>query len=698
MPVTPVLGRTAAFAALYLVMSYLGRMTMIDKSSLSLVWPAAGVAVLWFLAQRHAGRLRWLDVAVFSAATFSVNVVTGASAMLATSFVLANLTQVGVFLLLFRQLLPEVWRAPGWGRLDRVRDMWMLLLIATLSTACGTAVGPTAVWLLGGQWTWMSAAVWMIRNVVSIVLIGAVGIRLSYLFGARGPRAPSALRQLLRGANAWKILEVVALIGVSAAAYVVAFALNHGLPLAFPLLTVTVWAGLRFGTTLVVLHGLFTGAAVVLFTLNGHGPFATIELPAVRAVVAQVFVGLVAIVGLLIALGRDERDALVQRLATAEKAASRQARLLSTIVNSMNDGLAVVDARGRFFMSNPATRRLLGWADDPSDVFSSGHGVLHPDGSPVSAQEMPHRRALAGETVEGMDMLVRNPDGGESRMLNISAIPLPSAEGDRAIVVLHDVTAERRHRDELASFAGVVSHDLLNPLTTMEGWTDILADTITEDLCAEDTEQIKASITRIKRATARMRNLIQDLLAHTTARDAAIAPVPVSLNDVVEDVVTARSDMPGGHTPRFHLGDLHAVQADPALLRQLMDNLIGNAVKYTAPGSTPEVTVTSCPQDPDLVRVEVADRGIGIPPGQHEVIFENFHRAHAKAGYTGSGLGLAICKRIVERHGGTIGVEDNPGGGSLFHFTLPAAHADPPSPESRRTASSRERENPRPEP
>ncbi|GII05859.1 ATP-binding protein [Planobispora takensis] len=698
MPVTPALGRTVAFAALYLIMSYLGRMTLIDRSSLSLVWPAAGVAMLWFVAQRHEGRLRWLDVAVFSAATFSVNVLTGASALLASCFVLANLTQVGVFLLLFRELLPEMWHAPGWGRLDRVRDMWMLLLLATVSTACSTAIGPTAVWLLGGPWTWLSTAVWMIRNIVSIVLIGAVGIRMSHLFGALGPRAPSALRRLLRGTSVWKCLEGIALVAVSAAAYVVAFAISQGLPLAFPLLTVTVWAGLRFGTTLVVLHGLFTGTAVVLFTLNGHGPFAPIETPAVRAVVAQVFVGLVTIVGLLIALGRDERDALVRRLATAEKAASRQARLLSTIVNSMNDGLAVVDTGGRFVMSNPATRRLLGWTDDPSAVFSDGQGVLHPDGSPVSGQEMPHRRALAGETVEGVDMLVRDPGGGESRMLSVSAIPLPSSEGDRAIVVLHDVTAERRHHDELASFAGVVSHDLLNPLTTMEGWTDILADTITEELRAEDTEQIKASIVRIKRATARMRNLIQDLLAHTTARDAAIAPVPVSLKDVVEDVVTARSDMPGGQTPLFHLGELGEVRADAALLRQLMDNLIGNAIKYTAPGSTPEVTVTSCPQGPDLVRVEVADRGIGIPAGQHEVIFENFHRAHVKAGYTGSGLGLAICKRIVERHGGTIGVEDNPGGGSLFHFTLPAAHADLPSSGSGASLSSGERESPRPEP
>ncbi|MFC4062750.1 ATP-binding protein, partial [Planomonospora corallina] len=130
-----------------------------------------------------------------------------------------------------------------------------------------------------------------------------------------------------------------------------------------------------------------------------------------------------------------------------------------------------------------------------------------------------------------------------------------------------------------------------------------------------------------------------------------------------------------GQAPVFDIGELDAVRADRALLRQLLDNLIGNAVKCTAPGQRPHITVISTRERPGWVRVEVADRGIGIPPGQHRAIFENFRRAHTGGPYTGSGLGPAICKRIVERHGGTIGAEDNPGGGARFVFTLPAADA-----------------------
>ncbi|TQS39790.1 sensor histidine kinase, partial [Cryptosporangium phraense] len=115
------------------------------------------------------------------------------------------------------------------------------------------------------------------------------------------------------------------------------------------------------------------------------------------------------------------------------------------------------------------------------------------------------------------------------------------------------------------------------------------------------------------------------------------------------------------------------VHADPVLARQLLDNLIGNAIKYTAADALPHVSIRTTRAGDGMVEVEVTDNGIGIPAGQHEAIFANFHRAHPGAQYTGTGLGLAICRRIVERHGGAITAADNPSGGSRFTFTLPAA-------------------------
>jgi signal transduction histidine kinase len=117
---------------------------------------------------------------------------------------------------------------------------------------------------------------------------------------------------------------------------------------------------------------------------------------------------------------------------------------------------------------------------------------------------------------------------------------------------------------------------------------------------------------------------------------------------------------------------LTSVHADPTLCRQLLDNLIGNALKYTPPGTAAHVFISSHEAD-GMIRIDIVDHGVGVPPGQHELIFSPLHRSHA--GYDGTGLGLAICERIVNRHGGVIGVTDNPGGGSHFHFTLPARNS-----------------------
>jgi signal transduction histidine kinase len=171
-----------------------------------------------------------------------------------------------------------------------------------------------------------------------------------------------------------------------------------------------------------------------------------------------------------------------------------------------------------------------------------------------------------------------------------------------------------------------------------------------------------------------MHSLINGLLAYTTARDASLSPTAVDLDEVVRDVATARLDLAqstAAPMPRFDIGDLPTVDADPILTRQLLENIIGNAIKYTAAGVVPHVTVRSESTGEGLARIAVEDNGIGIPAGQHEAIFQNFHRAHAGAGYDGTVLGLAICKRIVERHGGTIIAAGNPDGGSRMTFTLP---------------------------
>ena len=147
----------------------------------------------------------------------------------------------------------------------------------------------------------------------------------------------------------------------------------------------------------------------------------------------------------------------------------------------------------------------------------------------------------------------------------------------------------------------------------------------------------------------------------------------VDLNAVIDDLkdveLAVQVEETGGiinvPEPLLH------VDADPSQIHQLLQNLIGNGLKYSRKGVAPVITVRSRQEDGKTVRIEVQDNGIGIEEEYQANIFGMFKRLHSREDYEGSGIGLAVCKKIVERHGGEIGVESNPGEGSTFWFTIP---------------------------
>ncbi|WP_233161006.1 ATP-binding protein, partial [Actinophytocola xanthii] len=634
-----------------------------EGTNLSLVWPAAGVAAVWLWARHGSGRL-WLDGTLLVAIAVVVNLATGAPAGTSVTFALANLVQAVIFTKLVARWRPALVSEERGCELVRTSELWILLGAGTLSTVCGAAIGPLGVWLSTGTYSWAATVVWLTRGGASVLVIGAVGLRLLYLHRCRraGRASAAAHPGAVTGVDHRPPLLLAEYLGVlvcSVVAYWVAFALADALPLAFSLLAVTVWAALRLSTTFVVLHGLAAATVTVVFTVHGIGPFASIGDHTTGVLVAQLFVIMIAVVGLTLALGRDERTALIRELERGKVEAARQAELMSAIVHSMADGVSVIDEDGHVVLRNPAAEELLGGRVSPGDVTTdaSYYGVFHLDGTPLVTEDLPHVRALAEDRALEMDVLVRNAGIPQGRLLHVSATVLAHGSDMRSAVLLfHDVTAERRQRDELASFAGVVAHDLLNPLATIEGWTEIAAQTIAEQPPDPVLDTISSSLTRVRRAGNRMRALINDLLAYATAREATLAPVVVDLGRVVADIATARVDAAVATKaliPTFHIGTLPSVEADPVLIRQLLDNIIGNAIKYSIPAVPPRITV-ECVRDGETVEISVVDNGIGIPPGQHEKIFGDFHRAHNGVDYSGTGLGLAICKRIAERHQGTV--------------------------------------------
>jgi signal transduction histidine kinase len=195
-------------------------------------------------------------------------------------------------------------------------------------------------------------------------------------------------------------------------------------------------------------------------------------------------------------------------------------------------------------------------------------------------------------------------------------------------------------------------------------------------------------VARLDEAASHMRRFIGDLLNYTIARDQSLRPGLVDLSTEIERLAALRLHAPSH--PVITVAPGLAVWGDGGLVRQLFDNLIGNALKYVPPGVRPEVTIsgdtagdsTGHPSG-DWLEVRVTDNGIGIPAEQRELVFESFHRAHGDR-YQGTGLGLAICRRIADRHGGSIHVEEGPGGrGTTFVVRLPSTatgYAGPPPP------------------
>ncbi|GAA0436640.1 hypothetical protein Aca07nite_17300 [Actinoplanes capillaceus] len=670
--------RTAAFAAIFLALESVIRTEVTQRSGVPAVWPAAGIAAMWFTAQRRA-RVRWADPVAMVAVIVAVNLAAGAGPAVAVMYAVTALVQVSVFL----RLLPRAFPGPDGdddARLRRPRDLWALLAVVATAATVGTAVGAVGLRLTTGTPPGPATVTWFFCDAANMLLYGAVTLHVESVLATCRARYGS----LLAG---WRQQTRVTPTGARAAEYAaVTLCLLAGygytltapaVSMVFPLIALTVWAGVRLSTTYVVAHNVIIAIAVALATLHGVGPFADLGSTTHRVLIAQLFNVMVSLIGLALALGRDERAALTTELADEKEQASRQARLMNAIVNSMADGVTVTDRDGRLLMHNPAAVSLLGRIrsfDMPDPI--GFYGFRHLDGSPVTDGDLPWRITAADGRIHILDITVRNPDLSEARVVRSTATPLIDPDGatHSAVVLLRDITAETRHRDELASFAGVVAHDLLNPLTTVEGRTEAAVDALADVPAHPGVTAADGALTRVERAAARMRGMVNDLLAYTTTRDAAITPSAVDLHHMVTDVAVARIDTAtAAHkpVPTFTIGDLHPVYADPVLLRQLLDNLISNAVKYTAVGVTPHITVASSRQN-DTVTVTVADNGIGIPAGQHDAVFDPFHRAHRGEGYGGTGLGLAICKRTVERHGGIITATDNPGGGTCFTFTLPA--------------------------
>jgi signal transduction histidine kinase len=655
----------------FVAAGFLGRATIIDGRSLSLIWPAAGVAGVWI----GSGTRRTLpfDFLALAVATYAVNAVTGAPAALAAVLVVTNLVQVGLFVVLIRAWIGDLWGFGGSRPMQRLEDLGRLVAAATLACLCAALLGALGLHLVNGSVPASAFLVWWGRNTVALILIVTLCVLVLQPFATAAPGSRfEVLRAALRKASTGRLIETAVFAGISVGITLVMFLEPRSNPLMFLLLVATAWAGLRFPPVAVTLHGLTTGAIGIGFTLAGVGPFAAIESLQYRALVAQVFLAMTVLTGLALSFSRAERDHANRELAVAQRAADQRAKLLDAVLETMTEGVVVVDADHRVLVRNNAARRLVGLTDDGSEPDrlreTADYGLFHPSGLPLRHEELPALRALAGEDVEPADFHLRSPAVPQGRVLEITARPIEDDDptsARRAMINLRDVTLDRQHRDTLASFAGVVAHDLFNPLALIEGWAENLEAEFSAGAVLASTGL--PMVARIHTAADHMREVIADLLAYTVARDQSLRRESVDLSSLVRGLAKLRAN--GPTAPVIAVADDLRAWADPGMMRQLFDNLLGNAIKYVDHGIRPAIDIAG-EADGEILRIRMTDNGIGIPLEHREQVFETFHRAHD--GYNGSGLGLAICHRIVDRHGGSITIEEGPNGiGSTFVITLP---------------------------
>ncbi|MDX1611457.1 MAG: ATP-binding protein [Candidatus Thermoplasmatota archaeon] len=300
-------------------------------------------------------------------------------------------------------------------------------------------------------------------------------------------------------------------------------------------------------------------------------------------------------------------------------------------------------------------------------------------------------RAREGEAIQGEEVELERADGRRF-WVNLTMHPAmdPNQEVTGWRAMAEDITARRqaegalakyaadleRSNRELQQFAYVASHDLQEPLRMVASYVQLL-ERRQADALDEDT---RVFMEYIVEGVHRMRALIQDLLAFSEV-DYTSGPVaPVALSEVVEDVLAHLAPEIEATGARIEVHELPTVPGHRDQLADLFHHLLGNALKFQPEGATPEVTIEARVEGPNC-RIDVHDNGIGIAPQHQQRIFTIFQRLHARDLYPGTGVGLALCRKIVERHGGRIGVESDLGQGTTFSFTLPTQlpHAHPAS-------------------
>jgi hypothetical protein len=562
----------------------------------------------------------------------------------------------------------------SWGDYRR----WLLgISVASLAAGAITAI---TIGLTGGEDLWRPL-LW-----IAITHLGAQTVAL-----------PLFMKQARHGVRITPI-EITCHLALVALGGFACWHASRAEPVAFLLLPLLMWAAARFTSRWANLELLAVALMIALLTALGRGPFGVVTHQSSvlgMAASAQTFVAVSAItaVAFSVAMGHL-RDSL-------RRNRENELQLGQLLDSASGTAFIATDLDGLITWFSPGAEQLLGYsgadvvgrttplrfhesrelvARGKEQGIPAGYGVVThavEQGAEQDTRDWTYVRSDGSRLTVSLSVTaVRDQDGNPQSFLSVVRDVTDRRAAEQALVFALDKERETNQRMlELdrakGEFVSAVSHELRTPLTSIVGYTELLADDLSDNLSDEQQELVE----RIERNGERLLHLVEDLLTLARVKDdnLALEQVHTDLRDAVR--VAADEVSHAAHKERVAVqvtvpGEPVMLAGDPAYLERLVLNLLSNAVKFTPRGGSVDVGLTV---SGDVAALRVRDTGMGIPLEEQGRVFQRFFRSSLATEHAiqGTGLGLHIVRSIAEAHNGRIDFESTPGVGTTFTFVVP---------------------------
>lgn len=671
--------KATVLGAIYFATAWLGLRFSPVSGFATLIWPPTGIALA---ALALYGPRLWPGI--FLAAT-AVNFLTGAPLHVAVAIGVGNTLGplAAARMLVWARFRPA---------LDRLKDIFALTVFAaSVSTAISATIGTlslTAGGIAGFEAFVSTWRAWWIGDMLGVLIFAPLILTWLKPTSEPGFRFVRLLERIallaIFATSSWLVFGGVLADPAAAASFIYVFA------------PPVIWAALRFSPRETA-TGVFIISVVAIWgTVTGHGPFVRASISE-SLFYLQVFMGVVAVSGMVVAINAEERRRVEEELKQSNHELTREARRLSeekgrteALLASLGEGVIAVDRRGRVVAMNPAAERMfeVDFRGIRGRHVSEAIVLQDEKGRPIPEDERPITISLktgkTNSTSLAAALYFTRKDGSRLPIAVTSTVVKAGSDLLGGVDVFRDISKEKEIDRAKTEFVSLASHQLRTPLTTAKWYLELLQ----SDGNGFSSGQ-KTNLEEVRRSFQRMSELVNDLLSVSRIERGVFSAVqarvdPVELTKKVIEDYRLQLEEKGITLEETYDGPPEAVIADPQLLHIALEDLVSNGIKYSSSRGTLTIVLSRKRTGEevggrkvrkDSLLIAVADTGWGIPKHQQDQIFTKFFRAKnvLDREVEGTGLGLYITKAIVEKFGGEIWFESEEGKGTTFFVLLPSA-------------------------